>query len=100
MLGHGACVVDIVQRATSAPGLRGNAFMASEAALIPQLQSEAHNVVPLGAKHRRNGRGVHAAGHCYRYGLRTAHTSIFAEFASEGELKQPGSIAASSECNR
>ncbi len=67
LLGHVARVVDVIKR-TAAPslGLLGNAVLACETRLIPQLQREADDTVsPEWASIGRSRRGVDPSGHGY-----------------------------------
>src|SRR5690242_13417904 len=49
-LRDGSRVVDVVERATTPLHGLGHAFLAGEAALIPELHGEAHHIVALCAK--------------------------------------------------
>ena len=69
-LRDGSRVVDVVERATATLHGLGHAFLAGEAALIPELHGEAHHIVALCAKHGRDSRGIDSARHSHRDGLR------------------------------
>ncbi len=63
LLGDAAGVVDVVDGAAAALHGLGHAFVAGEAALVPELQGEADEGVALLAQESGDGRGVDAAGH-------------------------------------
>ena len=75
VLGHAARVVHIVERAAAARLRRvGNAVLAGQPRLVPELQRQPHDCVAPRGEHRRHRRGVHPSGHghgngcllCYR----------------------------------
>jgi len=66
LLGYVACVVDVVDGAAAALDGLGHAWMAGEAALVPELEGEADEVVALRAQEGGYGGGVDASGHGYR----------------------------------
>src|SRR5258708_17465148 len=57
-LGDAARVVHVVDRTTAALHGLGHALMSSQAALVPELHSQADDVMTLRASHGRNGPGV------------------------------------------
>ncbi len=64
VLGHAARVVDVVERAAAAGlGGVGNAVLAGQAGLVPELQGEADNIVTVLGEDRRDRRGVDSSGH-------------------------------------
>src|SRR5579883_1412965 len=69
LLGNTACIIDIVKRAATSLHRFRHTLSSGKAALVPQLHRESYDVVPFGAQHGRNGRGVHTARHCYRDSL-------------------------------
>jgi hypothetical protein len=73
VLGHAAGVVHIVQRAAAA-GLRrvGNAVLAGQPRLVPELEGQADDRIAAVGEHRRNRRGVDPSGHGYGNGCSAA----------------------------
>ena len=65
MLGDAPGVVDVVDGAAAALHAFGHALVPGKAALVPQLQREANELVTLGVQQRGNRRGVDATGHGY-----------------------------------
>src|SRR6185437_11459465 len=66
MLGDAARVIDVVERAAAAGfGGVGNAVLAGEARLIPELKGEADDLCAVveAGEDRRNGGGVDSSGH-------------------------------------
>ena len=63
VLGDAAGVVDVVDGAAAALDGLGHAFVAGEAALVPELEGEADEVVTLGAEQGGDGGGVDSSGH-------------------------------------
>ena len=68
-LGDTARVVDIVDRAAAPLHRLRHAVLPCQPTLIPQLQRQSHNVVPLLTQHRRNGGRIHTARHSYGDGV-------------------------------
>jgi hypothetical protein len=66
LLGYVAGVVDIIDRAAAALHGLGHSLVTGEAALVPELEGEADEVVALRAQERGYGGGVNASGHGYR----------------------------------
>src|SRR3974390_1267360 len=58
-----ACVIDVVDRATASPPGLGHAVVAGEAALVPELQGEADQLVALFAQHGCDGGGIDSSRH-------------------------------------
>ena len=69
LFGYVASVVDVVDAAAAALDGFGHAFVASEAALVPELEGEADDGVALGAQKCGDGGGVDSSGHGYGDGL-------------------------------
>ena len=77
VLGDAAGVVDVIQRAAAAGlGCIGNAVLAGQAGLVPELEGEADDralriggAVVLVGEHGRNRRGVDSSGHGYGDGF-------------------------------
>ena len=63
LLGDAACVVDIVNGAAAALDGFGDAIVAGEASLVPELKGEADDGVALGVEQGGDGGGVNPAGH-------------------------------------
>jgi hypothetical protein len=63
LLGYVACVVDIVDGAAAALDCLGHALVSGEAALVPELEGEADDLVALGAQECGDGGGVDSSGH-------------------------------------
>ena len=75
VLGHAARVVHVIER-TAAAGLGrvGNAVLAGQAGLVPELQREADDVCAIvgavaAGEDRRYRRGVNSSGHGYGDGV-------------------------------
>ncbi len=64
-----ARVVDIVDGAAAALDGFGHAFVSGEAALVPELEGEADDLVTLGAQESGDGGGVDPSGHGYGDGF-------------------------------
>jgi hypothetical protein len=73
LLGYAAGVVDVVDGAAASLDGLGHAFVAGEAALVPELEGEADEVMALGAQECRDGGGVYASGHGYGDGFWLRH---------------------------
>jgi hypothetical protein len=73
VLGDAAGVVDVVEGAAASGDLLGHALPAGQTALVPELESEADELVALGAQHGRDGRRVDSAGHGYGDGVVGLH---------------------------
>ena len=69
LLGYVACVVDVVDGAAAALDGFGHAFVSGEAALVPELEGEADDLVSLGAQECGDGGGVDSSGHGYGDGF-------------------------------
>ncbi len=69
LLGYAAGVVDIIYRTASALYGLGHAFVSGEAALVPELEGEADELVALRLEERGDRGGVDSAGHGYGDGL-------------------------------
>jgi len=99
LFGDAAGVVDVVDGAATALDLFGHAVVSSEPALVPELEGEADEVVPLRAQEGGDGGGVDASGHGYGDGLWMRHArSIFAEIdrvrtVAPGDLSVSGSAS-------
>ena len=76
VLGDAAGVVDVVDGAAAALDGFGHAFAAGEAALVPELQGKADEVVALGVEQRGDGGGVDSAGHGHGDGVIGCHGNI------------------------
>jgi hypothetical protein len=64
VLGDAAGVVDVIERAAAAGlGRVGDAVLAGEARLVPELEGEADDRVARVGEHGRNRRGVDSSGH-------------------------------------
>ena len=63
LLGYVAGVVDVVDGAAAALDGFGHALVSGEAALVPELEGEADEVVALGAQEGGDGGGVDSSGH-------------------------------------
>ncbi len=80
VLGDAAGVVNIVERAAAAGYLLGHALVSGEAALVPELHSQADDVVSFGAQHGRDGGGIDSARHGYGYGLTFLHVLFWSDW--------------------
>ncbi len=69
-LGDAPRVIDVVKRTAATGDSFRHAITTSQATLVPQLHGQADKVVPLGAQHGRNGRGVNSSRHGDGDGLR------------------------------
>ena len=69
VLGYVAGVVDVVDGAAAALDRFGHALVPGEAALVPELEGEADEVVPLSAQEGGDGGGVDSSGHGYGDGV-------------------------------
>ena len=63
LLGYVASVVDVVDGAAAALDGFGHAFVSCQAALVPELEREADESVPLGAQECGDSGGVDSSGH-------------------------------------
>ncbi len=63
LLGYVAGVVDVVDGAAAALDGFGHALVAGEAALVPELEGEADDLVAFGAQECGDGGGVDSSGH-------------------------------------
>src|ERR1700722_17408308 len=76
VLGHEAGGVDRVERGAAALHGPGQACVTGEAPLVPDLHGQADDGVSLGAKHGRDGGGIHTARHGYGNGLWRWHGEV------------------------
>ena len=74
MLGYVAGIVDVVNR-TAAAGLGcvGDAVLAGQARLVPELKRQAHHRMLSVGEQGRNRRGVYPSGHGYGDGCLLGH---------------------------
>jgi len=80
VLGYVASVVDVVDGAAAALGDGlGEAevgVVGGEAALVPELESQADEGMSLGVEERGDGGGVDATGHGYGNGVLLRHKGL------------------------
>ena len=91
VFGDAAGIVDVVDGTTAA--LRDGlgqplaGVVCGETALVPELEGEADEGVPLGVQERGDGRRIDAAGHGYGNGVRLRHRATRYDDSRYGSLR-------------